>query len=273
MSKLVERKNYGWLPDIPDPRDYPFMSAREQPVYTALPSRIDLTESGAFPPAYDQGRLGSCVACAVAGAIEYAMRKRSNDPKVSDFIEKKRVFTPSRLFIYYGAREILGTIEEDSGAMIRDAMKVVYNLGAPRETGHPYRVTRFTEKPPKVSYKSAPFHKITSYRSVPVSVNSLRAALAEGFPVVIGVAVFDSFESNRLGDVPMPQPRETMLGGHAVLVVGYDDATQRFKFRNSWGTEWGRNGYGTIPYNYAGNSRYGGDYWLLTDELYKERME
>lgn len=268
---LIERQNFGWLPDIPDHRDLLFKVSKPE-VYAALPARVDLTASNAFPAVYDQGDLGSCVAQAVAAAIEYEMRKRPNDPSIADFLERNLTFTPSRLFIYYGARELLGTIHEDSGSMIRDAMKVVYNLGAPRESGWPYAERRFAQKPPSSQYKWAPYHKITSYRSVPVDVNAIRSALAQGFPVVFGVAIFNSFYSSRRGDIPMPGPREAMLGGHAMLMVGYDDATQRFKFRNSWGTSWGNKGYGTIPYGYAGSRQFGGDYWLLTDELYKERM-
>lgn len=270
-SNLVERKNFGWLPDLPDHRDLPFRSAMRTDLM-ALPMRVDLSEKGVLP-IRDQGMVGSCVAFAVAAAIEYAMRKRPNDPKVSDFLEKDRVFAPSRLFIYYGAREILGTIDEDSGSMIRDACKVVYNLGAPRESGWKYVEGRFKERPPKAQYASARFHKITSYRSVPVDVHSIKSALAEGLPVVFGVAVFNSFFSRSDGTVPMPSPSEGMLGGHAMLIVGYDDNTQRFKFLNSWGADWGTGGYGTIPYNYAGNRQYGSDYWVILDNLYKERID
>lgn len=271
MSRLVERANFGWLPDLPDHRDHPFRMSRD-PLRAILPPRVDLSETGALPPAYDQGYIGSCVAQAVAAAIEYAMHKRPDNPAVSDFLEADRVFTPSRLFIYYGAREIIGLTAEDSGSHIRDALKVVYNLGAPRETGWRYREDKFAERPPNRQYKSAPYHKITSYRSVAVDASALRAALAEGFPVVFGVSVFNSFFSDARGNIPMPGYREVMVGGHAMLLVGYDDATTRFKFLNSWGQDWGTNGYGTIPYDYVGSRNYGSDYWLLTDELYKERM-
>ena len=270
MTGLVERHNFGWLPDIPDHRD---LKLKLAPLTAKLPARVDLTESGAFPPAYDQGDLGSCVANAIAGAIEYAMRKRPDDPRVADFLEDDRKFTPSRLFIYYGAREIIGLTHEDSGCHIRDGMKVVYNLGAPRETGWKYDEAKFANRPPKRVYRSAPFHKITSYRSVDVDVFAVKQALAEGLPVIFGVAVFYSFFENANGDIPMPALNEPMLGGHAMLIVGYDDTTQRFKFRNSWGASWGRDGYGTIPYAYVGNRGLGADYWVLTDELYKERLD
>ena len=268
---LVERSNFGWLPDLPDQRDLRFAATFSTPL-TGMPTKLDLTESGRFSAPYDQGYIGSCVACAVAGAIEYAMASRPNDPNVSDFLEEDRKFTPSRLFLYYGAREIIGLQKEDSGCHIRDCLKVAYHVGAPRETGWKYDEANFAKKPPKRQYKSAPYHKITTYRSVAVDVQSIKNALYSGLPVIFGVAVFESFFWNATGDIPMPRTYEQMLGGHAMLIVGYDDTTRRFKFRNSWGTGWGRGGYGTIPYEYAGNRQLGSDYWVLTDELYKERM-
>lgn len=273
MTQLVERQNYGWLPDIPDHRDRLFkLSASE--ALLSLPPRFDLREFGKSP-IYDQGNLGSCVANAVAGAIEFAMSQRPNDPKVSDFVEAKRVFEPNRLFIYYGAREIIGLTGEDSGCHIRDAMKVVYNQGAPRETGWKYSDAgdKFSKRPPKAIYKSAPYHKITSYKSVPVEVNAIKAALAEKLPVIFGVAVFNSFFANSNGNIPMPGFNEQMLGGHAMRAMDWDDSTQTFGFDNSWGTSWGTNGRGRIPYQYLGNPRLGADYWILEDQLYKERMD
>lgn len=270
-SGLVQQVNFGWLPDIPDHRDMLFAAPQQVPL-SGMPTRLDLTESGYLPEVYDQGGIGSCVANAVAAAIEYAMRKRPNDPEVSDFLEEDRIFSPSRLFLYYGAREIIGLQKADSGCHIRDAIKVAYNVGAPRETGWKYDEAKFSHKPPKRQYKSAPFHKITSYRSVPVDIQQVKNALYAGLPVIFGVAVFNSFFSNARGDIPMPRSYDPMIGGHAMLIVGYNDVTRRFKFRNSWGAGWGTEGHGTIPYEYVGSRSLGADYWVLTDELYKERM-
>lgn len=272
MSNLAERETYGWLPDIPDHRDLLFKMPSSQ-VLRGLPARFDLRELGKSP-IYDQGDIGSCVACAVAGAIEYEMSRRPRDPKVSAFVQAKRVFEPNRLFIYYGAREIIGLTAEDSGCHIRDAMKVVYNVGAPRETGWKYsdRGDKFAKRPPKAQYKSAPFHKITSYKSVPVDINAIKAALAEGLPVIFGVAIFESFFRNSNGNIPMPSLREQMLGGHAMRVMDWDDSTRTCGFDNSWGESWGTKGTGRIPYDYIGNRQLGGDYWVLTDPEYKERF-
>ena len=104
-----------------------------------------------------------------------------------------------------------------------------------------------------------------------VDNNEIRIALAHGNPVAFGVSVFDSF-FNGNGHVPMPSYSDAYLGGHAMALVGYNDDPRRYTFLNSWGTSWGVEGYGTIPYEYVGNPRLGSDYWILNDELYKERM-
>lgn len=268
---MKPRVNFGWLPQIPDIRDIQLRTARMAGPVT-LPPKIELFTPQNTPPVLDQGYLGSCVANAIATGIEFEVQKQHIKDGRIEFLESKRRFTPSRLFIYYGAREILGTIHEDSGAMIRDGMKVVYETGAPRETGWRYEVDKFTNKPPLRQYISAPFHKITGYRFVPTDVNSLKGAIAENRTVVIGISVYDSFYRNENGDVPMPGSRERLLGGHAILVTGYDDVTRMFTFRNSWGKEWGTNGNGRLLYSYI-TPYLAGDFWTVIDEHYKERME
>jgi C1A family cysteine protease len=108
----------GWLPDLPDNRDHVFKPRRALP---RLPSRVDLRTTGFMPSVYDQGYLGSCTANAVAGAFEYEQKRQG----LTDF-------NPARLFIYYEERRMINTLNEDSGAFIRDGLKVVNRLGAPQ---------------------------------------------------------------------------------------------------------------------------------------------
>ena len=94
----------------------------------------------------------------------------------------------------------------------------------------------------------------------------MKGCLASGYPFVFGFSVYDSFESEavaRSGEMPMPQPTERLLGGHAVLAVGYDDATQRFIVRNFWGRKWGMAGYFTMPYGYMTDSNLADDFWTI----------
>ena len=157
----------------------------------------------------------------------------------------------SRLFLYYEERKIEGTIEEDSGAMLRDGMKVLNKLGTSPEADYPYIIENFRNKPTKIAYKHAKKYRITSYNRV-WDLNDLKLALAEKSPVVCGIKIFESFESEKVattGIVPMPKPDETILGGHAVLAVGYNNQTKQVILRNSWGKTWGDKGYFYVPYN------------------------
>jgi C1A family cysteine protease len=244
-------QRYGWKPDLPDPRD--LMFSAPQPVLASLPPKVDLRRG--CPPVYDQGQLGSCTANAIGAAFQFAQRKLG----LVDF-------TPSRLFIYYNEREMEGTIGEDSGAMIRDGIKSVNKLGVCDENTWKYNVARFTEQPDPPAYTEALRHQATSYRRVRPVLNQLKGCLAGGLPFVFGFSVAESFESPdvaRTGEVPMPAADERILGGHAVLAAGYDDATQRFLVRNSWGEKWGKGGYCTMPYAYLTDAGLAQDFWAI----------
>ena len=104
------------------------------------------------------------------------------------------------------------------------------------------------------------------YQRVTQVLLQMKGCLASGFPFVYGFTVYESFESDavaKTGVVPMPAPTEKVLGGHAVVAVGYDDSTQRFIVRNSWGPGWGMGGYFTIPYAYLTDSNLADDFWTV----------
>jgi len=236
MNRKIQR--YGWIPDVPDHRDHLYAA----PVVnlSALPPKVDLRAH--CPAVYDQGQLGSCTANAIGAAVEFDLMKQG----LKDFM-------PSRLFIYYNERVIEGTVGEDSGAQIRDGMKSVGAQGDANEQLWPYEIERFRDKPPAPVYSQAKRHKAVLYQRVAQDLNQMKGCLASGYPFVLGFSVYDSFESEdvaRTGDAPMPASGEKLLGGHAVLAVGYDDAQQRFIVRNSWGVNWGIEGYFTMPYAY-----------------------
>jgi len=221
---------------------------------TALPSKVDLRPH--CPPVYDQGNLGSCTANGIAGAIEFDRMKQKLQP----------AFTPSRLFIYYNERVIEGTVNSDSGAQIRDGIKVVAKKGDCPETEWPYDISQFTHKPSAQCYKDARKYKAIQYQRLVQRVNQLKGCLASGYPFVYGFTVYDSFESGsvaKTGVVPMPAPGEQVLGGHCVLAVGYDDSQHRFLARNSWGPDWGIAGYFTMPYAYLTDTSLSSDFWTI----------
>ena len=245
-------KHYGWLPDLPDHRDRTYQAplARLGP----LPRLVDLRAG--CPPVYNQGQLGSCTAHAIAGAIEFNQKKQ----------ELPDIFLPSRLFIYYNERVIEGTIDEDAGAMIRDGIKSVAKQGAPHEALWAYDIAKFRRKPPAPAYRDARKHAAVLYQRVTQELSQLRGCLAAGFPFVFGFSVYEAFESDTVaanGRVPMPKAKEKMLGGHAVLAVGYDHPKRRFIVRNSWGLTWGQQGYFTMPYDYLLDSNLSDDFWTI----------
>lgn len=259
-------RKYGWRPDLPDHRDLKYTPSTPEHAVVALPPSVDLR--AICPPVYDQGRIGSCTANAIGGAIECERAK-----------QKLKALRPSRLFIYYNERVIEKTVMYDAGAMIRDGIKSVAAQGVCSETDWPYNDTpanAYTDrwpptakpavKPPLICYQKASITRVSKYLRVNQDLVSLKSCLAEGYPFVFGFSVYESFESDAVaqtGIAPLPDPAEQNLGGHAVLCVGYDDATSRFLVRNSWGTAWGQQGYFTMPYAYLTDPNLSDDFWTV----------
>jgi C1A family cysteine protease len=159
-----------------------------------------------------------------------------------------------------------GTVGQDSGAQIRDGVKSVGKLGVCPETEWPYDINQFTHAPSAQAYKDALAAKALSYSRVPRTLQQFKGCLASGYPFVLGFTVYESFESAataQSGALNMPAPGEQVLGGHAVLAVGYDDAQQRFVIRNSWGAGWGQAGYFTMPYSYLLEENLSDDFWTI----------
>jgi C1A family cysteine protease len=253
MAFRVQKiQRYGWIPDLPDHRDHLYAAPA---IHLAkLPPKIDLRAK--CPSVYDQGQLGSCTANAIGAAIQFDRMKQKLKPN----------FVPSRLFVYYNERVIEGTVGWDSGAQIRDGIKSVAKAGDCPENEWPYDISKFSLKPSAKCYGDALKYKAVAYQRVAQSPSQLKGCLASGYPIVFGFTVYDSFEGAavaKTGNMPMPGPSERVLGGHAVLAVGYDDAAQRFIVRNSWGKGWGMQGYFTMPYAYLSDSNLCADLWTI----------
>lgn len=250
MTDNLEDFKLGWLPDLPDIRDFTFSGST--PI-KSLPTAVDLRKTDS--PIYNQGSLGSCTGNAIGGMFQFVNRKMGH----SDFI-------PSRLFIYYEERKIMGTIKKDSGAFIRDGMKVISKLGVCTEIMWPYNVEKFTVKPVKSAYVEAKNHQAIEYMRINDTINKMKQCLADGYPFVFGFTVYDSFDAEQVrktGIMTMPKKSEKSQGGHAVMAIGYDDKKQHFIIRNSWGTWWGDKGYFYMPYDYISDGNLCADFWTL----------
>jgi len=252
-QKISKKKTqcYGWIPDLPDQRDLKF--AVSSALLAPLPQSVDLRAG--CPPIYDQGVLNSCTANAIAAAYQFDEIKQNEPVK----------FQPSRLFIYYNERQMEGTVNSDSGAMIRDGIKSINQVGVCPESMWSYSQA-FNLQPSDDCFINAAENKAVSYQNLDVDINIMKGCLAGGYPFVFGFTVYESFEEDGVktsGIMPMPAQDEAVVGGHAVLAVGYDDAKQMMIVRNSWGVDWGLSGYFMMPYAYISNSNLVADFWTI----------
>jgi C1A family cysteine protease len=219
----------------------------ELPKKFVLPTIVDLRSK--MPPIYDQGQLGSCTANALCGLIGY----------------DKPTIHGSRLFVYYNERVLENDVSHDSGTTLADGIKCLQKYGVCQETSWPYIISKFAVRPPSSCYTEGVQHVALQVRNIKNDLNTMKTSLANGYPFVVGIQVYSSFESlyvRKTGNVPMPSPTDKYLGGHAIVCVGYDDTKKVWIMRNSWGSSWGINGYFYLPYAYL-TSNLASDLWNI----------
>jgi C1A family cysteine protease len=244
---------YGYKPDPVDERDFLFAEKPE-----LVPSSIDLRNY--CSTVRDQGNLGSCTGFSMTvGLLEFMTLVRGT---------YKTKFSP--MYLYYKEREIEDSIDYDAGAYIRDGLKVLKNNGVARESYWPYVISKFTVKPSARADTNAKIksHKILSYSRI-ITLNGIKSALNKKQGVVLGFTVYESFESdecNTTGRMPMPEPNESILGGHAVFCCGYQDDTTwegggYLIVKNSWSKDWGDKGYFYMPYAFLNSKDDVSDIW------------
>jgi len=257
----------GWIPDYPDFRDYTEKTEEVKLIFgsqgvsraKSLPVKVDLREG--CSPIEDQGQIGSCTAHAGAGIIEYYEK-----------ISFGRHIDTSRLFLYKVTRNLM-KMKGDTGAYLRTTVGAMVLFGVPPEDFWPYtdEEKKFDQEPPAFCYAFAQnYQAIKYFRHDPPGTKSeeiirkVKTYLSKGHPAMFGFTVYNSIEqAESTGKIPFPSPKERMEGGHAVVVVGYDDkmkiknkygnveTTGALLIRNSWGKEWGEKGYGWLPYEFV----------------------
>ena len=206
-------------------------------------------------PVADQADLGSCGAfAAVYNLVATAVQ---NDAEPVNL---------SQLFLYYAYRELYGNVNSDDGAMLRDLLKVLLNVGVCTEETWPYTLANWNKKPPPAAYQEAAQHKIKSYHAITTKAEMIQC-LAAGFGFIGGIGCYDSFDSpetEKTGIISLPGPGEKLLGWHALFFgAGYDLHKDAVKFENCYGPGWGQNGFGFIPFGYLMDQHLAGDFWTI----------
>ncbi len=263
---IDQRFGLGWLRDYPDFRDYTLKHEQIKPVVEKAgitfsakgrPASVDLRKY--CSPVEDQGALGSCTANAAVGILEYYERRAFG-----------KHINASRLFLYKATRNLLHWTG-DTGAFLRSTMGAMVLFGCPPEEFWPYRISEFDKEPSPFCYAFGQNYQALHYfrldppgTAKKTLLDRIRALLRYGFPSMFGFTVFSSIrKASSDGMIPYPAPGETVLGGHAIVAVGYDNGKKiknpiskketrgAFLIRNSWGKDWGDTGYGWLPYEYV----------------------
>lgn len=251
----------GRKPDSADPRDFHYRAVHASSIRTPFPRQMDLQDR--LPEVFDQGSISSCGANAGAALMSFLF------PRASLF---------SRLQIYANVRTMEDDFNSDDGVETRDVLKSLTTQGAGAESQWPYLPAKMFEQPPPI----LPACKATSYSRL-ISSDDYLGCIADGFPFILGFNCFSSFDGPEIaknGIMTLPDPkREIQIGGHDVLVVGYNlrfKQSERFRnsgidpsvvedemlfVRNSWGIDWGIGGHFHMPLSYALNPSTGGDAW------------
>jgi hypothetical protein len=125
------------------------------------------------------------------------------------------------------------------------------NKGCDTLDQFPYTDTNYTKQPDDASFSRASQYKAASWSYLANNVNDLKAVLANGNTLVMGIAVLPDFDSLSPSNPVYDDASGTNRGYHALCIVGYDDTKNAFKFINSWGSWWGIDGYGWISYDFV----------------------
>ncbi len=258
------RKGMGWIPDYPDFRDWhdDKKEIKELLKKTSvfekkdLPKTVDLRKW--CSPVKNQGSLGSCTAQAAISLLEYYENRAF-----------KKYIEGSRNFLYKVSRKLLKW-EGDSGAFIRTTIGAMVLFGVPPEEYWQYDEKNFDIEPTPFcyafaqNYQTIKYYKLDTNKISPTNLlKKIKKHLASGLGLIFGFSVYSSYtQAENTGKIPYPCEKERSAGGHALMAVGYSDNIEiknkncgektkgAILIKNSWGKDWGEDGYGWLPYEY-----------------------
>lgn len=267
-------QGYGWRKDRPDPRDRIYNLQARILRADQVPGNFDLEDE--MPPVYNQLQLGSCTANATGAIMQHCQMKEG---------EAEGSNVPSRLFIYYNERKIEGQpLDQDTGAEVRDGIKVLASMGAPPESEWPYSDANpgpFQQAPPASAYTDALKYEAIEYQRIVIVPTGdpyapMRTAIVNHQPIAFGFPVPALFEDRSWNPATTPLPLPTAstqyIGGHAVVVVGFDFDGSKwgfpfpvFKVRNSWDTNWGLRGHFYMHFEwFTPGANLADDLWVVS---------
>jgi C1A family cysteine protease len=292
MTDTYIKKGLGYLRSLNSHRDYSPQSEKVVDIFAQVPklqlvlSKVEATNSTfldrrfEFSPIRDQGKLSSCTAFSASGLVEYFEKKAYN------------TYTPiSTRFTYKTTRNLL-KFTGDTGAYLRTVMGSIALFGSPPEEYWEYNGASEEQNPdfdlePTAfcyafgqSYQSIKYVRLDQPEVDPNKlVTILKEYINKEFPSMFGFSCFQSLSQSNTnrGSIPFPTETERIIGGHAMVIAGYDDNKKivnqlnnsetigAFLIRNSWGTEWGEGGYGWIPYEYF-YQRLADDCWTIISQ-------
>lgn len=271
-------ENYGYLPELFDIRDFTIKDVKAELPQTLkfgetvkLPSEINNTRF--CSPMHNQGTQGSCTAQSAVSLFEYMERKSGNNVHIDG----------SRAFVYYNSRVYAGfNTNSDTGSYIRSTIKSIVMNGIAEEVYFPYNPSDWKTKPAESVYRNALNFKATKYVRLDDGsqglIERMKSFVNNGYAINFGFAVYQCIDdiTSKIPVLPFPSRTEKLKGGHAVIIVGYDDAAPSYNYRdknkttgaflcqNSWGSAWGNKGFFYIPYKYF-ETQLALDVWTVTD--------
>lgn len=278
MSK--KKHIYGWTPAIPDHRDFKYALHCKKELHSPQLERADVV--ALCPPIVDQANENSCAGNAGARAYDFlqlqALRTKVANPEEFDLTQFE---ASSRNFVYYNARlaekGIFSKIRDSGVASLRDICQSFVNYGSCPESLWAYTDSNVDTKPSQCAYDFAAGHKVAKYIALEYQTPpQIFSCIISGNPIICGLTLCESFESDETaatGVVCLPQPGESVIGGHAVTLVGFDrqkifpqwgsSVIGGYLFENSWGTSWGLQGKFWLPMDYIHKLNLGDDFYTL----------